>query len=110
MRRTEIFYTEEPDGNEIRIEGFENVASRTEVQEEFGEAIYRSYANSYPHYFFVKGAQMIVLVSDATSRIHIKVGSTWPRGIFGLIISRLKNSGDNLQKAKQAREVNRIII
>ena len=96
MKRSKIAYCVTLD-DQIKIIGFENVASISELQKMFGDEVVRLYRKSSNSYVRSEYRKEIVEIRVNGKETKIIVGGLYSKEAFSKIISYMKKAGENLK-------------
>jgi hypothetical protein len=98
MKRTEIKYVNTVDG-QVEITGMKNVASKEEIEEEFGAEVRRLYFEGKPNYF--RCGVEHKRVNDGEYSLSYYPGLRLTRKGFGKLIKSMKAAGNRLQRIRE---------
>lgn len=98
MKRTEIKYVNAENG-QVEITGVKNVASKEDIEEEFGPEVRRLYFKREPNYFRVSGR--VFKVDRGRYKLSYYPGQKITKEGFGQLIKTMKAAGDRLQRIRE---------
>jgi len=86
--------------NEIKIVGFDHVATSNRIVKMFGETVGKAYGKAYPNYSKVDSNTIAITMKSDTEPLLIKINDVLTKELFQEVISKMKIAGRTLMDIK----------
>ena len=98
MKQSVIQYSK-LENDQIKIVGFNNIATLSKIRKEFGESIKDLYANSSPSYNKVNTDS--IMIKNGDDELLVKIDEVVSKETFQRIISTMKLAGTRLMGIRE---------